>query len=134
MNGVFRLLLSVSLLMCPLKCSGALAGEGSPQVKNTGCSCCSRQLPAEDSVPSDDSSPVQHNCGCTSCLCQGAVVEGQSVTLDLDVAGEFFLDVDLLAVTSRQISSLAIFDWSSEPLAALPAGQHVRILHQSFLL
>ena len=71
-SPILVVLLIVNLLTCPLRCL-ACESQSASSVESAcaTCACCSECDPV--TVPD---APVPHddNCGCTSCICEGAVV------------------------------------------------------------
>lgn len=76
--------LGIMVVACPIVCRSGDACRDHAQV-TTKCCCCGRDAaPSErgpNHAPGDDSPSDEHDGGCCSCVCGGAVVEHGSAEL-----------------------------------------------------
>lgn len=81
-------LLIVGLLLCPYRCMGGIGAACADGGARPECSCCQHCHPTavtgtqhgerpESPRPADD-------CGCSTCLCKGAVLSQKALLADLD--------------------------------------------------
>ena len=74
---VFTLILTVNLLVCPLRCASCgTEAESIAECVPATCSCCHHGYdypPKSDDVPLDDV-PLD-DCTCSTCLCEGATLQ-----------------------------------------------------------
>lgn len=128
-SPIFALLLIVNLLTCPLRCmaceSHAAAGV---EDKCATCDCCSD---SEEPAAPQDTEPHDQDCGCKSCVCEGAVV-ASAVELPLaDMAFCWILPIHL--ELPSQECSLVLGDISAfSSFGLIYSGRGARIAHQSW--
>lgn len=127
------ILLSVSLLACPMYCWGAFDGSGSEIAAASHCACC--QTPATPA--SESPAPDQHDdCGCESCACEGALLPDVA-SVDLDDGPEAAWGWDGMGRNLSTEVGAAVSREFHDPLVACGTGgtgRSVRIAHQSFLI
>lgn len=126
--------LILSLVLCPLYCTGVLAdAEIASVIAEGGCGCCVERAGAGAESSNLPANPNK-SWACGNCLCHGAVAADRAdtiVSLDLEPwAGLGFLSentASLVLLLRRDLSTEL-----TEPLS--PHGYSIRILHQSLLL
>ena len=118
----FSILLTASLLVCPLRCSPPTAVE---LAKITCGGCCQSQ---RDSSPPTD---TEDGDACGNCICHGAVNEGGEG--DLGVGGRLCF-VFSAGVSQMPICVVTLGERSPCERAGQPVGRAARLVNQSLLL
>ena len=124
------LALVATIVACPFRCGGAFgvscAAESACEPASCSCDCCRQELPS--SHESGSGSPLPEPCCCGSCVCKGAVVAGQALSVSVD-EGE---GVPLFAASPPRLASAHVvrsYDFWNE---LDPEGRTLRLLRQSF--
>ena len=124
------LLLIASLLACPLRCQAhevaSSAGSGT-----AGCACCGDRQTVPDAPASN--APVE-GCGCSDCLCHGAVLGGGTdilAALLLYLAAAVSVAVDDLGLQPAVLGSATD---ALRYVGMHATGRAVRIAHRSLLI
>lgn len=131
-----RLLLSFAILACPFNCMGAFDGGDAQSTSSPACTCCSHDLPAENSAPNQVPHSPDDDCPCPTCFCNGAVLPSGDLAGDIandELQPSCYLEVAILLGDSQSTSLSASLADLHFP-TSLPSGRFVRILHESFLL
>lgn len=139
---MFRLLHIIltigALLVCPFRCSGMLTTDASMSKGGlkaaSGCRCC-RCSQRRASEENSDRVPSRHSndCGCSNCLCHGAVTTTK-VSLPIADLCEFWVDASIAceeAATIELAASLRLDEGISP--SAWPDGRTLRHALQSLL-
>lgn len=130
---VIAILLTASLLACPLRCYSCQAGAASDvDCATTVCSCChdsgasgKTENPAD--APSND-------CSCPNCICEGATIQAGPEIPDLVAQFVSFTDWsvstddDVLGITAQRSRS------AGEPPPFSLYGRDALIAYQSWLI
>ncbi len=127
--SLLALVLIVNLLTCPLRCMSCESHASiSVESECASCDCCS----LSDNVPgSNDSDPQNQDCGCSCCVCEGAVVSSP-VELPEVIAVVCWL-LPLQLNLSVQDGLLVFVEAnSSGPFGHTFSGRGARIAHQSW--
>lgn len=128
--AIHALTVIATLLICPIRCMGALPTSAGA-AEQPRCHCC--QHVRQDESSSDQNLPAHSGgCGCTSCLCHGAVRGDDSAGLqqDLILAFAFAPIVEIEKSLSPSCVDVPRIEDSSPPCVQ---GMALRILYQSFL-
>ncbi len=126
---LFVLILIVNLLTCPLRCL-ACESHSSSSVESAcaSCECC---LHCEDLPVSDDTEPHDKDCGCKSCICEGAVVANPVELLESGHANGGFLAIHLAMPVPSRSAGFIDNQWSEHSGHSL-SGRDARIARQSW--
>lgn len=122
-----------ALLLCPFNCMGRVAVRDADGDRAQGCRCChSQELPSESGDSQRNESPAvpDDDCGCTNCLCRGAVLPDDHPPLDVADAMLELPPVDALA-TTRIAAGKRRVTAGSFPPHALQSGRLIRFALQS---
>lgn len=99
----------VGLLWCPLRCHGIPTGLRDSESAPAKKCCCCRHAYFPAAVPESTENDVpahSENCGCGSCLCEGAVVRNLE-EIDAPVASSDFVGCEitiLVDIAARRTS------------------------------
>lgn len=128
-SPLVALLLIVNLLTCPLRCVTCEPhAASSDESECATCDCCSH---CEETAPGDPEPPVDQDCGCKNCICEGAIV-ASSVELPPAVDTVFWFQRIHFELRSP-VGSLFFIDGSSlGPVAHMFSGRDARIAYQSW--
>ena len=128
-------LLIISLLACPLWCSGVASADGG-QVPRCGCCTNCSDTP---SLPGPDSSsgPLEPSplgpadeCQCSSCVCNGAVLTDTDSVHETLLASPHFAD-DVAESRSRLVAAWRVVRTHDPPVSWADAGRQRRLALQS---
>lgn len=128
-NVSIVILLVVNLLTCSLRCMSCdwqLPCDN--KVVSHGCSCCEtkNQIP-----PPYDPVPQKQDCGCTSCLCDGALISSSETTPRVDAIMAWLPPAHLRLVDKMHLVEPHDVDVFG-PLGRFLTGRDARIAHQSW--
>ncbi len=130
-HPLFVALLIVNLLTCPLRCLAFETRATSSAVSTCANFDCCQQC---EKVPNTDDpapSPQDKECGCNSCICDGAVVESQAELPDPGPALMWMLPLDLespLQFAVRQTACSA----KARHVVPFYSGRGARVAYQSW--
>ena len=140
-DRVLTSLLLLGLLTCPVRCAlGAVGASGSPSQATVRCSCCKAAADAgqQEVSSEEDPQPAEDDCGCTDCLCQGAISEAAShrdLAEDLTASATADLLSPALLLDQLGPSGAPRTVGGDQPPASWCwSGRQTRIAHQSFLI
>ncbi len=128
------LLLVLCLLACPFRCMGAFAGQGSIAAESPkSCSCCTHHCPTTDS-DSDQSPNSDEGCSCSFCLCNGAVVSADDVSINelLDQNWMPSTFIHLFDVATRCTDNY--FSYTTAKIQPTLSGVSARIIYCSIVV
>lgn len=134
MQVLFSLILASSVLLCPLKCMGALEFLTGQNAASTGCRCCAKHVTQETSGSKSPERDGQEDCECPLCLCHGAVVTSM---VDLDQHLEHFeCYLPLVLADIRFEAAPGLLVRADESLVGIgfESGASARIAMHSLLL
>ncbi|MCC6124351.1 MAG: hypothetical protein IT426_05290 [Pirellulales bacterium] len=129
-------LVAATMLICPYLCmsEAAAAGRGTSALrKHSGCGCCSRSAPGDDTNGPGKSDSRQES---GTCLCRGAVMDRHVVAADADCENVYFAAPDAIEFAGQP----PIFGRSFFPLRdachfpTADSGREVRALIASLLI
>ena len=128
-SPLFVLILIVNLLTCPLRCLACEShSSSSDEIACASCECCSH---CEDLPNSDDTEPHDPDCGCKSCICEGAVVVNPVELPDSGDSIGWFLTVHLEMPVPSPSTGFFSNHWS-EHSGCILSGRDARIAYQSW--
>jgi hypothetical protein len=125
------LLTVFALLACPFNCMGNAAVCDAEDERPTRCSCC-HHSPEEGSSDSGRPAAPDDDCGCSNCLCRGAILPDDH---PLDVA-DAVLELppsDAPAMATGRAGALRVTAGSFPPYD-LQSGRLIRFALQSLQL
>lgn len=127
-SPLFVALLIVNLLTCPIRCLACESHATSSAVSSCAtCECCKHCEQAPVSSPS----PESDECGCKSCICDGAVVESPAELPDPGPALIWMLPLYL--ESNRHLGVTEIADPADAKHAGqILSGRGARIAYQSW--
>lgn len=111
---VMALLITASLLVCPLRCqlhAEAAAGNQTATAIANVCSCCqpqSQQAPASQSEQCPDS-----DCDCADCICQGAVLEHHD-SLETPTPAMLLVFLSSVPPCQPMVSAVELREWDQQ--------------------
>ncbi len=138
---VITSLLIVALLLCPFNCMGALTSlVGAAQTERTiakvCCGCHSHACNVADKAAPDSPVPeTKNNCGCVTCLCQGAVLSEIS-SLDIKRL-QIWMHPPRLRSMDRWLLDGSLYPlerWTGCRQSGEHYGRFARIVFGSFLI
>lgn len=136
-------LLTVGLLVCPLRCVPGMAGV-QPETGAVAaiCSCCGPLVAESPGLIDEDldrgaPGPAGEDCDCINCICNGAVLESGGVTDSVQDAADG-MAADHRVVSWSEFAQGAQFAESrrAEGYSSgyFSSGRTARIAHQSLLI
>ncbi len=129
-NPLFVALLIVNLLTCPLRCLACEMQATSSAVSSCAtCECCKHNEEAPVSSPAP--LPENDECGCKSCICDGAVVESPAELPDPGPALIWMLPLYLESHLPIGVSEIADTA-EAKHVGQILSGRGARIAYQSW--
>lgn len=138
-DRVLTVLLLFGLLACPVRCASGSAEFWTDGSKDASvCSCCQHDSALADQDRSSGAPrPVEQDCGCTDCLCEGAisgVASQRDMAIDLAEGASVEL-ASRLQWLDRLAQVHAPAFWLSDTSTGwYRTGRETRVAHQSFLI
>lgn len=136
MRSSMTFLLIASLLYCPFRCATGAGCADSFDVADADvvchscCDACDRNETQGEELPQPGC--PREDCDCQACICRGAIVDGEPLTLDRLSARTVWLPLESLACQSQtKTTSLDSVDHVSL-ISRFVSGRAMRIGLQSF--
>ena len=135
MREPIRLLLSFTILACPLNCMGAFNGGDTQSAEQSKCGCCPHDSMGHQPKPDHPPDSPDDTCPCPTCLCNGAVLCADDAAIEVEFSGLNSAGVALLENHADASSPVLLalrrphLGW---PITASSTGRFVRVLRQSF--